>query len=164
MVVKWHWSDNDGGVSRAMQVKSCLHYILCLFLVLTSLGYALGSETTNSTATSIAFPDAPINVNDSTLDAALQTYSPFVLECWKEGCRPCQLIRPKVDEMAKELQGLVVFGRIDIMRNAITQNRYQVSRSPTLLIFRNGSLIYKHVGNYPKNTLEAIIKKQLGMS
>ena len=152
------------GVSRAMQVRSRLPYILCLFLVLASLGYALGSETTNSTATSMAFPDAPVNVNDSTLDTALQTYSPFVLECWKGGCRPCQLIRPKVDEMAKELQGQVVFGRIDIMQNAITQNRYQVSRSPTLLIFRNGSLIYKHVGNYPKYALEAIIKKQLGMS
>ncbi len=145
-----------------MLVGSCLHFILCLLLLSAIAGYCSGSETTNSTAPEGKYPDAPVNVDDYTIDSALKAYSPFVLECWKEGCRPCQLIRPKIDEMAKELQGQVVFGRIDITQNGITQERYQVSRSPTLLLFRNGSLIYKHVGNYPKDVLKAMIKKQLG--
>lgn len=148
-------------VPREMRARSLLFRILCILLTLA--GSAHGSDSMVMAAEELVreFPSTPVTVNDSNIDSALKRYSPFVLECWKDGCKPCQLIRPKIDEMAKDLSGKVVFGRMNIEQEAITKEKYQVSRSPTLLIFKDGNLIYSHVGNYPKYALEAIIQKKL---
>ncbi|MCX6676316.1 MAG: thioredoxin family protein [Methanothrix sp.] len=109
------------------------------------------------------FPESPVAVDDGSLDGALQIYSPFVLDCWEIGCRPCQLINAKISQMAEDLNGQIVFGKLCIDNNPITMSKYGVSRTPTLLVFKNGTLVYKHVGNYPKEDLEHIILTVLHM-
>ena len=42
-------------------------------------------------------------------------------------------------------------------------SKYGVSRTPTLLVFKNGTLVYKQVGNYPQEELEHIILTVLHM-
>jgi thioredoxin 1 len=102
-------------------------------------------------------------INDSTLGPSLKKYSPFVLDCWEPGCNPCHLIDPKIDEMARDLHGKVVFGKLNIKQNAKTMVKYRIFNYPTLLIFKNGSMIYRHIGNYPTTTLEEIVLKKLGI-
>ena len=109
------------------------------------------------------FPEIPIEVNDKNLDSMLKLYSPFVVDCWEIGCRPCELIDPTINEMAKDLKGRIAFGKLCIDQNAVTKNKYEISRTPTLLIFRNGTLVFKNVGNYPKQKLEEIILTVLRM-
>lgn len=117
----------------------------------------------NATGPALVFPETPVAVDDRSLDGALKIYSPFVLDCWETGCRPCDLIDPKINQMAEDLKGRIVFGKLCIDYNPITMSKYGVSRTPTLLIFQNGSLVYKHVGNYPKDELEHIILTVLQM-
>jgi thioredoxin 1 len=111
----------------------------------------------------IEFPETPVVVNDSTLVASLSQYSPFVLECWEIGCRPCQRIDPAINEMANDLKGKVVFGKLNIDQNIKTMVKYRVFNYPTLLIFKNGRLVYRHIGNYPKATLEKMILEKLDL-
>jgi thioredoxin 1 len=110
------------------------------------------------------FPASPVKVDDRSLDNALELYSPFVVDCWEIGCYPCKKIDPTINEMARDLQGRVVFGKLCIDRNAISRKRYDLSHAPTLLIFRNGTLVGRHVGNYPKAKLEETILTMLNMS
>jgi thioredoxin 1 len=117
----------------------------------------------NNTTSAWIFPSIPIVVDDSTLDQALKSYSPFVLDCWEAGCRPCQLIDPKIDQMAFDFKGKIVFGKLCIDDNPYTASRYSISRTPTLLVFNNRTLVYKHVGNYPLEELEHIILTVLHM-
>lgn len=122
------------------------------------------TSTSTSTANAIRFfPDEPIMVNDNSLDQALQSYSPFVLDCWELGCRPCQLIDPKINQMAEESRGKIVFGKLCTNYNPASLKRYGITRTPTLLIFNNSTLVYKHVGNYPKDELMHIILTVLHM-
>jgi thioredoxin 1 len=109
------------------------------------------------------FPDAPLVIIDSTLGSALDKYSPLVLDCWEKGCRPCQLIDPKIDEMAIELKGRVVFGKLNINQNAKTTTKYNIFVFPTILIFKNGSLVYRHIGDIPKDRLQNLILSKLGI-
>ena len=122
-----------------------------------------GQMNVNASGPARMFPEAPVVVNDDSLDGALKIYSPFVLDCWEIGCRPCQLIEPKINQMAKDFRGRIVFGKLCIDRNPITMSKYDVSRTPTLLVFKNGSLVYKQVGNYPQEELERIILTVLQM-
>lgn len=109
------------------------------------------------------FPESSVVVDDESLDEALKIYSPFVLDCWETGCRPCDLIDPKINQMAEDFKGRIIFGKLCIDYNPITTSKYGVSRTPTLLVFNNGSLVYKHVGNYPQEDLEHIILTVLHM-
>lgn len=121
---------------------------------------SLGPVESNLTA----LPPAPIVVNDAGLDLALKAYTPFVLECWKLGCRPCKLMDPKVRQMAANFSGRIAFGSMCMDYNPITAARYDVSRAPTLLIFNNSSLVQSQVGNHPIEELERTILTALHMN
>jgi thioredoxin 1 len=140
--------------------------ILCL-LPLVMMGDCRaspeGQMNGNASGPVRVFPESPVVVNDGTMDEALKIYSPFVLDCWEIGCRPCQLIEPKINQMAEDFKGRIVFGKLCIDYNPITMSKYGVSRTPTLLVFKNGSLVYKQVGNYPQEELEHIILTALNM-
>ena len=122
-----------------------------------------GQMNDSATGPALMFPETPVVVDDRSLDGALKIYSPFVLDCWEIGCRPCDLIDPKINQMAEDFKGQIVFGKLCINYNPIIMSKYGVSRTPTLLIFKNGTLVYKHVGNYPKDDLEHIIRTVLHM-
>ena len=91
-------------------------------------------------------------------------YSPLVVDFWEIGCRPCKSIDPTINEMALDFSGKIVFGKLCIDRNAASKKRYGISSTPTLLIFKDGTLVYRHVGNYPRQKLEEIILKALNKS
>jgi len=111
----------------------------------------------------LIFPDTPIELFDTTLDSALKIHSPLVVDCWELGCWPCQKMETTIDQMASDFKGRIVFGKLCTDFNPVTTGKYKVSRTPTLLIFNNGTLIYKHVGNYPREELEHIILTALHM-
>ncbi len=110
------------------------------------------------------FPDAPVDVNDKNLDSMLMLYSPFVVDFWEIGCRPCKSVDPTINEMALDFKGQIAFGKLCVDRNAASKKKYGISKTPTLLIFKEGTLVYRHVGNYPKQKLEEIILTALNSS
>lgn len=142
-------------------------FILCASIMLTTSWPVMGSpdKKANSTSTNLGpeFPDAPLVITDRTLRSSLEKYSPLVLDCWEKGCRPCQSIDRKIDEMAADLKGQVVFGKLDIKQNAGTATKYKVFNYPTILIFKNGALVYRHIGDIPKDELENLILSKLGI-
>jgi thioredoxin 1 len=142
-------------------------FVLCASIMLIIPWPAMGShdEKASSTSTSVGpeFPDAPLVITDSTLRSSLEKYSPLVLDCWEKGCRPCQSIDRKIDEMAADLKGQVVFGKLNVNQNAKTTTKYKVFNYPTILIFKNGALVYRHIGDIPKDELENLILSKLGI-
>jgi hypothetical protein len=69
--------------------------ILCLLpfaMIGDCRARAEGQMDVNSSRSALVFPETPVTVDDGTIDGALKIYSPFVLDCWELGCRPCQQI------------------------------------------------------------------------
>ena len=144
-----------------------LLFVLCTSMMLVISWPVMGShgELANSTSSGVEvvpeFPDAPLVITDGTLGSDLEKYSPLVLDCWEKGCRPCQSIDRKIDEMAADLKGQVVFGKLNINQNAKATTKYKVFNYPTILIFRNGTLICRHIGDIPKDELENLVLSKL---
>jgi thioredoxin 1 len=110
---------------------------------------------------SVELPDKPVVVTDATIDAAASQYPIFILDCWAEWCGPCRTIGPIIEQLAKEMKGKVVFGKLNVDENMQTANKYRISAIPTLMVFKEGKLIDKLVGAYPKPALAAKIQKFL---
>ncbi|MCX6672285.1 MAG: thioredoxin, partial [Methanothrix sp.] len=109
----------------------------------------------------VELPDKPVVVTDATIDAAVSKYPVFILDCWAEWCGPCRMIGPIIEQLAVEMKGKAVFGKLNVDENMQTSNKYRISAIPTLMIFKNGKLIDKLVGAYPKPALAAKIQKFL---
>jgi thioredoxin 1 len=118
-------------------------------------------EMNKPTEPFVELPDKPVVVTDATIDAAVGQYPVFILDCWAEWCGPCRTIGPIIEQLAAEMKGKAVFGKLNIDENMQTANKYRISAIPTLMIFKNGKLIDKLVGAYPKPALAAKIQKFL---
>ena len=118
-------------------------------------------EMNTSANPSVELPDKPIKVTDATIDSATSQYPIFILDCWAEWCGPCRTIGPIIEQLASEMKGKVVFGKLNVDENMQTANKHRISAIPTLMIFKNGKLIDKIVGAYPKPALTAKILKLL---
>ena len=77
-----------------------------------------------------------------------------LVDLFAEWCTPCQMIAPIIEEISNEKTD-VSFYKINVDETPEIAIKYGVSSIPTLLVFKNGEIVNKAVGAYPK---EAIVK------
>ena len=99
-------------------------------------------------------PDAPLEVTDADFDDAVKKYKTIVIDCWAPWCGPCRMVGPIIEELAKEMQGKIVFGKLNVDENPSVSMKHQIMSIPTMLIFKNGNLIDKLIGAMPKDMLK----------
>lgn len=63
------------------------------------------------------------------------------------------MIAPVVEELAKELKGKIVFGKLNVDNNPKTAMRFNVMSIPTILLFKDGKLVDRIIGVMPKEFL-----------
>lgn len=104
------------------------------------------------------WPNAPIHITDADMDKVIKKYDVLVIDCWAPWCGPCRMITPIIEELANELQGKIVFGKLNVDDNQMTSMKYNIMSIPTLLVFKNGDLVDRLVGAFPKEELKKRLK------
>ncbi|MGC8661328.1 MAG: thioredoxin [Nitrososphaeria archaeon] len=105
----------------------------------------------------------PVTVTDLDFNQFVTTHENVVIDCWAEWCQPCRLISPIVEELAGKYAGKIWFGKLNVDENQGTAMEYSIMGIPTLLIFKNGSLVDQIVGAMPKRLIEAKVLSALGI-
>ena len=98
-------------------------------------------------------PDKPVEVSDGNFDEMIKKYKNIAVDCWAPWCGPCLMIAPVIEELAKELKGKIVFGKINVDNNPKTAMKYNIMSIPTILLFKNGELVDTIIGAMPKEFL-----------
>jgi thioredoxin 1 len=107
--------------------------------------------------------DTIFEVTDTNFDQdVLKSETPVLVDFWAAWCGPCRAIAPIVDELAKEYQGKLKIGKMDVDRNSATPMRYNVRGIPTLLVFKGGQVKEQIVGYVAKETIQKAIDKHVG--
>jgi thioredoxin len=104
-------------------------------------------------------PTGPLILTDRNFGQAVQKYPVLVVDCWAEWCAPCRMVAPVIEELARDYQGQIVFGKLDVDQNRAVAGRYQIMSIPTLLIFKGGQWVGTKVGALPKHVLEGELLK-----
>ena len=94
-------------------------------------------------------------VTDQTFAAFIQAEQPALIDFWAEWCTPCKMLSPVVEELAGELRGKLVVGRLNVDDNPRTAAHYGIMSIPTLLVFQGGEVVRQIVGFLPKRQLQA---------
>jgi len=103
----------------------------------------------------------PVEITDDTFDKITKEHPLVVVDFWAPWCGPCKMIGPIIDQIAAEMEGKIVFGKLNVDENQGTSARFGVMSIPTLLVMKNGKEAERIVGFNAKNALTAKLEAHL---
>ena len=98
-----------------------------------------------------------LEVTDANFEELVNAGKPMVLDFWAEWCGPCRMVSPIIDELATEYEGKVTIGKMDVDNNNDVVAQFGIRNIPTVLFFKDGTLVDKQVGAAQKSAFVAKI-------
>ena len=95
-----------------------------------------------------------VTVTDDNFDGeVIKATMPVLVDFWAEWCAPCRMQNPILEELAKEFEGKVKIGKLNVDDNPDTAGKFGVMSIPTMMLFKKGEIVKQWIGVQSKETL-----------
>lgn len=94
-------------------------------------------------------------------DEVAKSKIPVVVDFWAPWCAPCRIVSPTIEELAKEFEGKVKVGKLNVDENQQTSSKYGIMSIPSVLIFKNGNPVKTMIGAQGKESYRKEIEEIL---
>ena len=83
----------------------------------------------------------------------LKTNIPVIVDFYADWCGPCKMLAPILEDVAKQYEGKVKVGKINVDEEMELAEKYEIVAIPTLICFKNGNVEHISSGFLDKNGL-----------
>ncbi len=97
-----------------------------------------------------------VNLTMETFESTVLQDGIVLVDLWAAWCGPCRMFAP-VFEAASEGRPHVTFAKVDTEEEQQLAGALGVSSIPTLMIFRDGIMLYNQAGALPAPALEDLL-------
>lgn len=84
-----------------------------------------------------------------------------VIDFWAPWCGPCLALGPTIEALAKDYDGKITVGKVNVDENPQLSINYGITSIPAVLFIKNGQVVDKQVGAAPKNVFEKKIQQHI---
>lgn len=97
-------------------------------------------------------------VDDTTFEeVVLKSRKLVFVDIWAPWCPPCRALGPIVEKFAVDNPSIEVV-KINVDDAEAVAEAYDIRAVPTLLVFKDGQEIKRHVGGAPQSVMQEMIK------
>mgnify|MGYP003365283806 CR=1 FL=1 len=105
---------------------------------------------------------ATVDITEETFEKTVTAEGITLVDAWADWCGPCKRFAP-VYEQASENHPDATFAKLDTEANQGIAAALEIQSIPTLMIFRDGILVFREAGALPPAALEDLIGQVKGL-
>ncbi len=92
-------------------------------------------------------------------DELINSEKPTLVDFYATWCGPCKMMSPLLEQVASDLGDGTKIIKVDIDKNRDAATQYGIRSVPTLILFKEGEIVWRQSGLPPKNLIIESIKK-----
>jgi len=97
----------------------------------------------------------------TTFSELIQGNKPVLVDFYADWCGPCKMMPPILKDLKKRMGDKIIVIKIDTDKNRAVASKYNIRSIPTLMLFKNGDVLWRQAGVMQANQLQAIISEKI---
>lgn len=91
----------------------------------------------------------------------IQSDKPVLVDFFATWCGPCKMVSPILHEVKAAMGDKITIIKIDVDKNPEISGQFQVQSVPTLILFKQGKVMWRQSGVMPAKELENVLGKMI---
>jgi thioredoxin 1 len=88
----------------------------------------------------------------------IQGETPVLVDFFATWCGPCKAQAPILDDLKSKMGSKAHIIKVDVDRNQAAAAKYQIRSVPTMMIFKNGKIVWRQSGVFQANELKRLLE------
>jgi len=85
--------------------------------------------------------------------------TPVLVDFYADWCGPCKQQAPILKQLTERFGDKVRVVKVNVDHSQAAANQYQIRSIPTMILFKNGKIVWRQSGVQPLHTLEGLVKQ-----